>query len=113
MELLLKQLMDQMNTRFDRLDDEFNFLKKEVSVIKEEVVVTKKEVSVIKEEVINSSTESRSHFKHIKEKLDEQKRLFQVVEKELKKANIDIEYLSAKTGKHDTDINNINKRIQS
>ncbi|MEW9502407.1 hypothetical protein [Jeotgalibacillus marinus] len=106
MEELLKQLMEQMNTRFDKLNDDINFLKEESSVIKEEV-------SIIKETVTNNSTEGRSHFKHIEVQLNEQQKKFKVVEGELKKVNIDIEYLSSKTGNHDAEINNINKRIQS
>ena len=55
MEELLKQLMEQMNTRFDKLNDDINFLKEESSIIKETVT--------------NNSTEGRSHFKHIEVQL--------------------------------------------
>ena len=61
----------------------------------------------------NHQIENRSYFKHIESQLDHQQRTFQVVSDEMRGINIDIEYSSEKTGKHDTEINNLNRRIQS
>lgn len=141
MEKLFKQLIEQMNSRFDKLDDDIQLLGEEVSEIQKEVLGTNKEisnirseitdiktdvndmktevkdiktdVSDIKEVVTNHAIENISHFKYIERKLDEQNNLFTVVESELKKVKIDIEYLSSKTGKHDVEIYNLNQRIQS
>lgn len=61
----------------------------------------------------NLATETSSHFKHLESKLDQQQKTFEVVGSELKNVKIDIEFLSEKTGKHDTELNSLNKRIQS
>lgn len=92
MEKLIKQLMEQMNKRFDTLEQGMKELK---------------------EEIDNTQIENRSYFKHIESQLEQQQRTFQVVSDELKGMKIDIEYLSEKTGKHDAEINNLNRRIQS
>lgn len=60
----------------------------------------------------NLTTEMRSHFKHIETKLDHHEKLYQVVSNELNAAQIDIEYLSEKTGVHDKEINQLKKTIK-
>mgnify|MGYP001320360970 CR=1 FL=1 len=67
----------------------------------------------LEETINNLGTEMRSHFKHIEKKLDQQHTTFEVVAEEIKNIKIDITYLSEKTGRHDTEINNLSKRIQS
>ena len=53
------------------------------------------------------SSELRSNFKYTNDKLDEQRKVFDVVSSEIKGVKIDIEYLSSKTGRHDTELNQI------
>lgn len=89
---ILKQLMDQMNIRFDNLDQNMKDLKQQMN---------------------HNQIENRSYFKDIESRLDEQQSTFQVVSDEMGRIKIDIAYLSEKTGRHDTEINNINKRTKS
>ena len=133
MEDLLKQLMSQMDKRFEQMDKGFGpngtrqelnsevqgikgevqELKSEVQGIKGEVQELKAEVQGIKVEMANNQTENRSHFKHIESKLEQQQSTFQVVAEEIRGVRIDIEFLSGKTGKHDAEINNLKQRIHS
>ena len=89
---ILKQLMDQMNIRFDNLDQNMKDLKQQMN---------------------HNQIENRSYFKDIESRLDEQQSTFQVVSDEMGQIKIDIAYQSEKTGRHDTEINNINKRTKS
>ncbi|WP_257350399.1 hypothetical protein [Pseudalkalibacillus decolorationis] len=67
----------------------------------------------IETKVDHLSSEMRSHFNHIEGKLDQHQAVFKVVSDEMKSVNFDVDYLSSKTGKHDTEINNIKKKLQS
>jgi hypothetical protein len=56
--------------------------------------------------------ETRSHLKKIEEELVEHRRMFELLSNDWRNAKIDIDYLSAKTGKHDAEIHQIKKRLE-
>lgn len=72
-----------------------------------------RKVDNLETKVDNLSAGMRSHFNHIEGKLDQHQEIFQVVSNEMKSVHIDVEYLSSRFGKHDTEINNIQKKLQS
>jgi hypothetical protein len=84
MEELLKSFMSQMNQQFALLSKEIVELKESVNRIEGRMVK-------------QNASEFRSHFVKIETELEQHR---------------DIEFLSAKTGIHDTKINNIEKRFE-
>jgi chromosome segregation ATPase len=64
------------------------------------------------EKLDNFIIETRSHFKKIEEELADHRRMFELLSNDWRSAKIDIEYLSAKTGKHDMEIHQIKKRLE-
>jgi hypothetical protein len=64
------------------------------------------------EKLDNFLIETRSHFKKIEEELAEHRRMFELLSNDWRNAKIDIDYLSAKTGKHDAEIHQIKKRLE-
>jgi hypothetical protein len=64
------------------------------------------------EKLDNFMIETRSHFKIIEEELAEHRRMFELLSNDWRNAKIDIDYLSAKTGKHDAEIHQIKKRLE-
>ena len=67
----------------------------------------------IESKVDNVILEMRSNFKHTNEKLDEHRKVFEVVSGEIKGIKIDVDYLSSKMGKHDMELNNVKHRLKS
>src|SRR5690606_28485788 len=118
---VLKQDVTVLKDDVSVLKHDVTVLKDDVSVLKHDVTVLKDDVSVLKHDVIilkdgqerietkvdNLSSELRSDFKYTNDKLDEHRNIFELVSDEIKSVKIDIEYLSSKTGKHDTELNNI------
>jgi hypothetical protein len=113
MEKRFDNMESRFNKRFDEIDKRFDKIESDIKVIKDDVAILKDDVATIKEATNDNLTENRSYFKYIETKLDDQKYILKHIGNEIKKANIDIEYLLGKTGKHDAEIYSIIKRIQS
>ena len=113
LEDLLKQLMSQMDKRFDQMDKRFEQIDQRFDLIDTRFDKVENDIKELKEVVSDNQTENRSHFKHIESTLDQQQSTFQVVAEEIRGVKIDIEFLSQKTGKHDAEINNLNQRIHN
>lgn len=103
MEEILKQILSEIKG-----------LKEDVSGLKEDVIGLKEgqgrieiKVDNLETRIDSLSSELRSNFKYTNDKLDEQRKVFDVVSSEIKGVKIDIEYLSSKTGRHDTELNQI------
>jgi chromosome segregation ATPase len=88
-------------------------LETDVADLKRDVNDLKKGQERLETKMDHVTTEMRSHFKHIENILESHQKVFEVVSDEMKSMRIDIEYLSGKTGKHDTEIHNLKKRFQS
>ncbi|RAK22352.1 hypothetical protein B0I26_102344 [Anoxybacillus vitaminiphilus] len=56
--------------------------------------------------------ETRSHFKKVEDELEQHRHMFELASNKWKSIEIDIDYLSAKTGKHDTEINKLKKKLE-
>ena len=94
----LKQGQDRIETKVDKLDARVGSLE-----IK---------VDNLDSKVDSLSSEVRSNFKYINDKLDEHRQVFDVVSQEIKGVKVDIEYLSSKTGRHDTELNKIMSKLR-
>jgi hypothetical protein len=66
----------------------------------------------LEEKLDNFMVETRSHFKKVEDELERQRHMFELVSTKWKSIEIDIDYLSAKTGKHDTEINKLKKKLE-
>ena len=69
-------------------------------------------IESLRETVENNATEFRSHFKHIETKLDRHEKQFEVFAEAIRGNEIDIKFLSEKSGVHEKEINQIKTRIQ-
>ncbi|WP_276210449.1 hypothetical protein [Heyndrickxia coagulans] len=96
MDEILKQILSELKD-----------LKSDVSGLKNDVSSLKAGQERIETKVDNLTLELRSNFKFTNDKLEEHKKVFTVVSNELKGVKGDIEFLSGKTGRHDTKINHI------
>jgi chromosome segregation ATPase len=66
----------------------------------------------LEEKLDNFMIETRSHFKKMEDELEQHRHMFELVSNKWKNIEIDIDYLSAKTGKHDTEINKLKKKLE-
>ncbi|WP_243291337.1 hypothetical protein [Bacillus sp. FJAT-47783] len=98
--------------RNQRLKQGMTDLKQDVSVLKQDVTGLKQGQGRIETKVDRLSSELRSHFKYTNDKLDNHREVFGIVSDELKSVKIDIEFLSSKTGRHDTELNNIMNKLR-
>ncbi len=94
-------------------------LKEDVAAVKGDIIALKQDSKVLKdgqgrieEKVVSLSSELRSKFNYTNGKLDEHREVFGVVSGELRGIKVDVDYLSAKTGKHDTELNNLINRLR-
>ncbi|PWA08054.1 hypothetical protein DCC39_15685 [Pueribacillus theae] len=108
MEELLKQLMSQMNERFDKIDTEMNQIKEEMNGQRGEIKELREEMSglcgeikelreetrglgvaikELREDMANNQTENRSYFQRLETKLEDQQQTFEVVSDELRSIN--------------------------
>ncbi|MFJ8246744.1 hypothetical protein [Peribacillus asahii] len=108
MEAILKQILSEIKDVKEDVTD----LKKDVVGLKEDVTNVTEGQGRIETKVDNLSSELSSNFKYTNDKLDEHRKVFGVVSDEMKGVKVDIDYLSSKTGKHDTELNNIMNRLK-
>lgn len=85
---------------------------KEMSELRQDVSGLKEGQERIETKVDDLSSVLRSNFKYTNDKLDDHRQVFDVVSNEIKGVKVDIDYLSSKTGKHDTELNNIINRLK-
>lgn len=90
----------------ERLEEDVAWLKTDVNGLKEgqERLETKMDNLVL---------ELRNSYKYTNEKMEEHRNAFENTARELKIVKIDIDYLSSKTGIHDTKINRILSNIKA
>ncbi|MBE3570003.1 MAG: hypothetical protein IMW92_07765 [Bacillales bacterium] len=109
----LKEGQKRLETDVGGLKEGQKRLETDVAALKQDVNDLNKGQERLERKTDLVITEMRSHFKHIETRLESHQTIFEVVSNEMKSIRIDIEYLSGKTGKHDTEIHNLKKRLQS
>lgn len=108
----LKTDVSNLTTDLTGLKTDVSDLKTDVTNLKTDVLFLKEGQGRIETKVDSLSSELRSNFKYTIDKLDEHRKVFGVVSDELKGAKVDIEYLSSKTGRHDTELNQIMNKLR-
>ncbi|AJH77933.1 hypothetical protein [Heyndrickxia coagulans] len=103
----LKSDVSSLKSDVSGLKSDVSSLKSDVSSLKSDVSSLKVGQERIETKVDNLALELRSNFKFTNDKLEEHKSIFTVVSNEIKGIKGDIEFLSGKSGKHDTEINHI------
>ncbi|MBD8071414.1 hypothetical protein [Bacillus sp. PS06] len=115
----LKKGMTGLQEDVSGLKVDVSILKNDVSTLKYDVAGLKDDVSELKEgqdriesKLEGLSSELRSNFKFTNGKIDEHRNVFGIVSEDIKGVKVDIEYLSSKTGIHDTELNNIMSKLR-
>ncbi|MBO1511921.1 hypothetical protein [Metabacillus bambusae] len=115
MEELLESFMSQMNQQFallskgigelkDSLDGRMDSLERRMDSLEGRMDKLEKNQENLVLTVKQNATEFRSHFVKIESELEQHRDAFKI--------KTDVEFLSGKTGIHDTKINNIEKRLE-
>lgn len=112
MEKRMEERFDQIDARFEQIDAHFEQIDTRFEQIDTRFDKVELDIKNLTEEVRNNQTENRSHFKHIETQLDSQQQTFQVVTKELTSVKMDIDFLLGKTGKYDAELNKLTQRMQ-
>ena len=87
MEELLKQMMEQMNWQFDKIDKRFDGIDQRLDGIDVRLENVEASVLSLKDTVENNASEFRSHFRHIENKLEGHDKMFERVSEELRGKN--------------------------
>ncbi|WP_179234341.1 MULTISPECIES: hypothetical protein [Heyndrickxia] len=85
----------------------------ELKSLKTDVAGLKEGQDRLETKMDNLALELRNSYKYTNEKMEEHRNVLDNVARELKIAKIDIDYLSSKTGIHDTKINRILSNIKA
>jgi chromosome segregation ATPase len=116
MEELLKSFMSQINQQCALLSKEIGELKESLEGRMDRLEGRMEKLEKNQENlaltVKQNATEFRSHYVKIETELEQQRDAYKIYATDLNKVITDIEYLSGKTGIHDTKINNIEKRLE-
>lgn len=123
MEKILNEILSTLkehSKRFDSIDHEFADVKNRLGNVENRIDKVdsrlgnvENRIERLSEQIENNATEFRSHFKHIETKLEQHEETFHVISDALRGTKIDIEHLSKKSGVHETEINQLKKRIHS
>lgn len=130
MEKILNEILTTLkdhSKRFDSIDHEISDVKSRIGNVESRLGNVENRlgnvesrlgnvensVDKLSKQIENNATEFRSHFKHIETKLDQHEETFHIISDTLMGTKIDIEHLSKKSGVHETEINQLKKRIHS
>ncbi|GGK35262.1 hypothetical protein GCM10010965_30340 [Caldalkalibacillus thermarum] len=123
MEDVLNQILGELhkvNNQLDGLEKGQKELKGEIQGLKNEVQELKQSQKELKTEILknresidNLATEMRSHFRHLETNIEQHYKAFGVVSEKIRNIEYSVDFLGEKTGRHDMEINNIQKKLQS
>jgi chromosome segregation ATPase len=108
----LEERQQRLEERQQRLEEQQQRLEERQQRLEEQQQRLEERQQRWEEKLDNFLIETRSHFKKIEEELAEHRRMFELLSNDWRNAKIDIDYLSAKTGKHDAEIHQIKKRLE-
>ncbi|OAT74597.1 hypothetical protein [Parageobacillus thermoglucosidasius] len=111
-QLRLEERQQRLEERQQRLEERQQRLEERQQRLEEQQQRLEERQQRWEEKLDNFIIETRSHFKKIEEELADHRRMFELLSNDWRSAKIDIEYLSAKTGKHDMEIHQIKKRLE-
>ncbi|SFA44955.1 hypothetical protein SAMN05192569_100872 [Parageobacillus thermantarcticus] len=108
----LEERQQRLEERQQRLEERQQRLEERQQRLEEQQQRLEERQQRWEEKLDNFIIETRSHFKKIEKELADHRRMFELLSNDWRSAKIDIEYLSAKTGKHDMEIHQIKKRLE-
>lgn len=108
----LEERQQRLEERQQRLEERQQRLEEQQQRLEEQQQRLEERQQRWEEKLDNFLIETRSHFKKIEEELGEHRRMFELLSNDWRNVKIDIDYLSAKTGKHDAEIHQIKKRLE-
>lgn len=111
-QLRLEERQQRLEERQQRLEERQQRLEERQQRLEEQQQRLEERQQRWEEKLDNFIIETRSHFKKIEKELADHRRMFELLSNDWRSAKIDIEYLSAKTGKHDMEIHQIKKRLE-
>jgi chromosome segregation ATPase len=111
-QLRLEERQQRLEERQQRLEERQQRLEERQQRLEEQQQRLEERQQSWEEKLDNFIIETRSHFKKIEEELVEHRRMLELLSNDWRNAKIDIDYLSAKTGKHDAEIHQIKKRLE-
>ncbi|TXC85944.1 hypothetical protein FS935_19140 [Metabacillus litoralis] len=109
MEELLNKFMKSIDSKFMTIEEKIESLSNDISELKKNISNLENNQQHLATTNENQSSEFRNHFIKLENTLEQQRESFH---KNINKLSIDIDYLSSKTGIHDTKLNNIEKRLE-
>ncbi|RSL32145.1 hypothetical protein D7Z54_17115 [Salibacterium salarium] len=116
MEKQLNAILDSLETLKqgqDRFETKLNRFETKLSQLDERQDRFETTLEQMDEKLDHFALETRRHFKHIENILDEHKETFNVAADKIKTTHIDMEYLSGKAGQHDTRLHSLERQLQS
>jgi chromosome segregation ATPase len=108
----LEERQQRLEERQQRLEERQQRLEERQQRLEEQQQRLEERQQRWEKKLDNFIIETRSHFKKIEEELVEHRRMLELLSNDWRNAKIDIDYLSAKTGKHDAEIHQIKKRLE-
>ncbi|GMB07663.1 hypothetical protein [Thermolongibacillus altinsuensis] len=109
---VLKEELQPIHERLGRLEEGQLRLEERQQRLEERQQRLEENQLRLEEKLDNFMIETRSHFKKMEDELEQHRHMFELVSNKWKNIEIDIDYLSAKTGKHDTEINKLKKKLE-
>ncbi len=109
---VLKEELQPIHDRLGKLEEGQLRLEQNQKRLEERQQCLEENQLRLEEKLDNFIIETRSHFKKVEDELEQHRHIFEFVSNKWKNIEIDIDYLSAKTGKHDTEINKLKKKLE-
>jgi hypothetical protein len=111
-QLRLEQNQQRLEERQQRLEERQQHLEENQLRLEKRQQHLEENQLRLEEKLDNFIIETRSHFKKVEDELEQHHHMFELASNKWKNIEIDIDYLSAKTGKHDTEINKLKKKLE-
>jgi hypothetical protein len=105
---VLKEELQPIHDRLGKLEEGQLRLEQNQKRLEERQQCLEENQLRLEEKLDNFIIETRSHFKKVEDELEQHRHMFN----KWKNIEIDIDYLSAKTGKHDIEINKLKKKLE-
>ncbi|KAF0818936.1 hypothetical protein KIS4809_2228 [Bacillus sp. ZZV12-4809] len=109
----VKSRIGNVESRLGNVENRLGNVESRLGNVESRLGNVENNVDKLSKQIENNATEFRSHFKHIETKLDQHEETFHIISDTLMGTKIDIEHLSKKSGVHETEINQLKKRIHS
>ena len=108
----LEVRMDRLENRMDGLETKVDGLEARMDKLENRQLNLEKNQQGFTLSLERYATEFRSHFKKVEDELVQHRDAFKIYSTDLNSVKAGVEFLSGKTGVHDTKINYLEKRLE-